>query len=116
MYCVDLLPLDTVKNLLLQIPSVTVLDDMTGPVVSIDGVTVAAVTRGVTEHQLNVVDLEKEFAGKKVALYQFSFYKASKKAGEIYQVFDPVTFETEPQMAEVDEPAMYMLRFAIVPK
>lgn len=110
------LPLSLVKNLLLQIPAVTVLDDMTGPVIIINGESIPAVTRAISEHQLNVVDLEKEFAGKTVALYQFSFYKGSKKAGEIYHVFDPVTFEMEPQMAEVDEPAMYMLRFAVVPK
>ena len=108
------LPLDDIKHLLKQIPSVTLLEDMTGPVIEVDGKSYPAVTRGVREDQINVIDFEKEFAGKTIALYQYTLCTGGRKAGELYHVFDPVTFEMSPEIAEVDEPAMYTLRYATI--
>jgi hypothetical protein len=106
-----------IKHLLAQIPSVTLLADMTGPVCTdTDGSVLTAVSRQVRQDQFTVEAMEAEFANCKVALYGIYSCGPSWKAGDTIQIMDPVKLELTPTIALVDQLETFIIRYAKIPK
>lgn len=108
------IPLEVIKNLLATIPSITLLADADSSVYHYNNQQYQVVTRRFTSEQFNAHDFEIEFRDKTIALHSMALIRGSKTAGEIYHVLDPITYEMEPEIAEFDEPAQYMIRYAII--
>jgi hypothetical protein len=76
----DSIPLTAVKDLLKQIPSVTLIPDMTEPVhVTEHGDVVEVVTRLVRPDQFNVKAFTLEFGNHKVALHDAKSWSLDNK-------------------------------------
>ena len=105
-----------IKHLLAQIPSVTLLADMTGPVCTdTDGTVLTAVTRQVRQDQFTVEAMEAEFANHKVALYTVISTGPGWKAGDAIQTFNE-KMELISAISEHDVKESFMIRFAKIPK
>lgn len=105
-----------IKHLLAQIPSVTLLADMTGPVCTdTDGTVLTAVTRQVRQDQFTVEAMEAEFANHKVALYTVISTGPGWKAGDTIQTFNE-KMELISVISEHDVKESFMIRFAKIPK
>lgn len=105
-----------VKHLLAQIPSVTLLADMTGPVCTdTDGTVLTAVTRLIKQEQFTVETLAAEFANHRVALYSVISTGPGWKAGDTIQTYNE-KMELVSVIAEHDVKESFMIRFAKIPK
>ncbi len=105
-----------IKHLLAQIPSVTVLADMTGPVCTdTDGTALTANSRLIKQEQFTVEALTAEFANCKVALYQLVSTGPGYKAGDTIQTLND-KLELAPVIAEHDVKEAFLVRYAKVPK
>ncbi len=105
-----------IKHLLAQIPSVTLLADMTGPVCTdTDGTVLTAVTRQVRQDQFTIEAMEAEFANHKVALYAVASSGPGWNAGDTIQIFN-ANSELTQVIAEHDVKEAFLVRFAKVPK
>lgn len=105
-----------VKHLLSQIPSVTLLADMTGPVCTdTDGTVLTAQTGGIRQTDFNLDFMEYTFANHKVALYQVLSCGRGWKAGDTIKSVD-ANGDVIDVVAQTDGPERFIIRYAKIPK